>query len=261
MNRLWAHFWAASFAAGLGGVMLPACAHDDSTLYIQEVVAPPLPTNLNQGCLYQAPSLTTTFLPSGILDVGLASSYGPFVIVGNQLLTRADPTVGRTETNRVQLRGAVVRVTDSAGNQLSTFTSLTEGNVEPSIGLTAGLGEAAVIMVDPGTRDALLPQLPHRTDRKTIVSYFKVFGNTTGGTYVESNEYQHVITVCNGCLVSFPPDAVDTNKATPNCALPFPVGTQIAGGVIALPCVQGQDQPIDCRLCQGLDACDPQKLR
>jgi hypothetical protein len=260
MNRLWAHIWAASFFTCLGGMFLPACAHDDSTLFVQQVVFPPTPTN-QLGCLYQAPNTTTPGEFSGALDVGLASSYSPIVIIGNQLVPRGDATQARTETNRVQLRGAVVRVTNSQGDQISTFTSLTEGVVDPSTGQTPGITQAALTIVDPATANALRATLTNRAARQTILTFFKVFGQTLGGTYVESGEFQHVINVCNGCLLTFPSDAVDQKFVTPtdptNCEAGFPVGTQLSGATIALPCVTGQDQPIDCRLCHDNPICDP----
>ncbi len=263
MNRLWAHIWAASFSTCLGGIFLPACAHDDATLYIAQVVFPPSPTN-QLGCLYQTPNTTTPGEFSGAFDVGLSSAYSPVVLVGNQLVSRGDVAQVRVETNRVQLRGAVVRVTDSQGNQISTFTSLTEGVVDPSTGTTPGVTQAALTVVDPATADILRKQLPNRSARKTILTFFKVFGQTLGGTYVESGEYQHVVNVCSGCLVVFPSEAIDPAQKTPdkpvNCELGFPVGTQISATTIALPCVMGQDQPIDCRLCHGIPACDPRNL-
>ena len=260
MNRLWAHIWAASFSTCIGGIFLPACAHDDSTLYIQQVVFPPTPTN-QLGCIYLSPNTTTPGEFSGEFDVQLASSYSPVVIVGNQLVTRGDSTQARTETNRVQLRGAVVRVTDSQGNQISTFTSLTEGTVDPSQGNTPGIAQAAITIIDPATAGALRSILTNRSARKTVLTYFKVFGQTLGGTYVESGEFQHVVNVCAGCLVTFPSDAINTTIATKdqpvNCELGFPTGTQINGTSVALPCEMGQDQPIDCRICHGIPACDP----
>jgi hypothetical protein len=260
MNRFWAHIWAASFSTCVGGIFLPACAHDDSTLYVQQVVFPPTPSN-QLGCIYLSPNTTTPGEFSGEFDVALASSYSPVVIVGNQLVARGDGTQARTETNRVQLRGAVVRVTDSQGSQISTFTSLTEGTVDPSQGQSPGIAQAAVTIVDPATAATLRAGLTNRSARKTILAYFKVFGQTLGGTYVESGEFQHVVNVCAGCLVTFPSEAVNQALVTPtqptNCELGFPAGTQLNGTTIALPCVIGQDQPIDCRLCHGIAACDP----
>jgi hypothetical protein len=263
MKRVWRHFRAASVTAGVGGLLLASCAHDDSSMYVIQIVVPPTPT-ANQGCLYGATSGATPGLFNGELDVGLASTYSPVALIGNQLNARSDSLNVRTETARISIRGAIVRVTDSLGNQLSTFTSLSEGTVDPENGTTPGVGLAAVTLVDPATSNALKQQLANRAARKTIVSYFKVYGNTLGGTYVESAEYQHVIEVCNGCLVTFPSDADNPapNLPQPNCLAGLASGAAgAASSTIALPCVTGQDQLVDCRFCQGLDACDPQKLR
>ncbi len=260
MKRLWAHIWAASFSTCLGGLFLPACAHDDSTLFIQQVVFPPTPTN-QLGCIYQSPNTTTPGEFSGAFDVALASAYSPVVIVSSQLVPRGDGTQARAETARVQLRGAVVRVTDSQGFQISTFTSLTEGVLDPATGSSPGIAQAAITIIDPATAGELRKGLPNRSARKTVITFFKVFGQTLGGTYVESGEYQHIVNVCSGCLVNFPSDAVDqklvTKDAPINCELGFPTGATINGATIALPCVAGQDQPIDCRLCHGIPVCDP----
>jgi hypothetical protein len=266
MERVWRHFRAASVTAGVGGLVLASCAHDDSSFFVAQIVVPPVPV-ANQGCLYTASNGTVPGLFSGSFDVGLSSTYSPVALLGNQLNARSDQLNVRTETARINVRGAVVRVTDSQGNQISTFTSLSEGTVDPETGTTPGFGLAAVTLVDPATSKGLKDALPTRDGRRTIVSYFKVFGNTLGGTYVETAEYQHVISVCNGCLVAFPADAElqDTTSAKyphPNCLAGLPAGsTGGGGGTLALPCVLGQDQPTDCRLCQGLEACDPAKLR
>jgi hypothetical protein len=265
MKRIWRHFRAASVMAGVGGLLLASCAHDDSSFYVVQVVVPPVPV-VNQGCLYTASNGTVPGLFSGEFDIGLSQSYSPVVLLGNQLNTRSDQLNVRTETARINVRGAVVRVTDSQGNQMSTFTSLSEGTVDPESGTTPGFGLAAITLVDPTTVNQLKTDgiFATRGGRRTIVSYFKVFGNTLGGTYVESAEFQHVISVCNGCLIVFPSDAELQDTASvkyphPNCLAGLPAGTA-AGGTIALPCVQGQDQLVDCRLCQDKQACDPSKL-
>ena len=264
MKRFWGYLWAAGLVAGIGGVVLPACAHNDSTLFIRQVQFPPT-ASPGQGCLYSAAAEASPALFSGHFDVGLSSSYSPVVLVANQLTARGDPLNVRTETARVQLRGAIVRVTDSVGNELSSFTSLTDGFIDPSQGATPSYGQAAVTIIDPETsklfRDPKRPDgspspyfLGNRGATRTVLTYFKVFGQTIGGTYVESGETQFVITVCNGCLVSFPADA-STSVTKYNCDAPVPV--QLTGGTVLVPCAQGQESAVDCRLCKGLPACNP----
>jgi hypothetical protein len=253
MKRFWRQFRAASVVAGVGGLLLSSCAHDDSSFYVVQVMSPPRP-DPTTGCAYTAAAGQPGEF-NGQLDVALSATYTPVVLLGNQLNARGDQLNVRTETARIAVRGAVVRVTDSQGNQISTFTSLSEGTVDPETGNTPGLGLAAVTIVDPTTSASLKGALPGPGARKTIVSYFKVFGNTLGGTYIESAEYQHVIQVCNRCLVLFPADANDpAAKQQPNCLATLATG---AGQTqtLAVPCVRGQDQYVDCRLCQ--DLCTP----
>ena len=80
-----------------------------------------------------------------------------------------------------------------------------------------------------------------------------MFGQTLGGDTLETNlPFEYPIDVCFGCLVSFPPDSVDTSKPQPNCLAPLPG----ASGDYA-PCITGQDQPIDCRMCSSVGVCTP----
>jgi hypothetical protein len=224
---------------GIGAVILPACAHDDSTLYIRMVIAPPTGTQAFQACVY-TPQPDGTFLPSGIWDVGLAEDYSPAVLVGNQMISRMDPLRPTTETNRIELQGATVRLTDAAGTQIATFTSLTSGTVDPASGTQPGYTATFATIGDPATADSLRNSLPDRYTPKTLVAYFKLYGVTLGGTSVESNEFQYPIKACKGCLVAFSTNAL----GQVDCATPPTTGA-------AVSCVPGQDQPTSCYYCNG----------
>ncbi len=259
MKRFLGHLSVAGLVVGTGAVLLPACAHDDSSIFVRQVLAPPAfsPT---LGCVYPTPSNTSTSLFTGHFDVGLSSAYSPVVLIANQLTARGDSLTVRTETARVELRGVIVRITDAVGADLApgigTFTSLTDGFLEPAQGSAPGLGQAAVTLIDPPTSKLLRETLKTRSATKTVVVYFKVFGQTLGGTYVESGETQFVVETCNGCLVSFPSDSVVvTPSNTVNCNAPVPVGSAAMG--VLTPCNQGHETPTDCRLCKGLPACNP----
>jgi len=78
---------------------------------------------------------------------------------------------------------------------------------------------------------------------------YMLFGQTLGGQSVESNESQFPVNVCNGCLVYFPPAADDPARPGVDCAA--------AGEDVPVPCVFGQDEAIDCRLCNELPICNP----
>jgi hypothetical protein len=73
----------------------------------------------------------------------------------------------------------------------------------------------------------------------------RVFGETLGGQEIESSELLFPIAVCNGCLISFPTTAIDPTSNACNRGIPPE----------EKPCKPGQDEPVDCRLCQQLPLC------
>jgi hypothetical protein len=259
MNRFWRNVRIAA-ALGIAGVAsLPACAHDDSTIYVHGVLAPPATGAMNgQACPAFTPAPDQPFLAIGTVDVGLTNVYEAPVLIGNQLLATGNQIQVRAETNRVQIEGAVVRVTDPAGNEISSFTSLTSGLIDPAAGTSPSFLATFVTLLDPSTairiRDGKEPVVAHdpltmRSQSKTVIVYFKMFGKTLGGEDVETAEYQWPLRVCRGCLVSFTPDATGAI----NClAMPqTPV----------IPCILGQDQPLSCFFCFGAgNACDPKTM-
>ncbi|MEO6420576.1 MAG: hypothetical protein ABIP39_14275, partial [Polyangiaceae bacterium] len=172
-----------------------------------------------------------------------------------QLIAQGNHDLLRTETANVTLQGAIVRVTDASGTEIKSFTSLSSGFVAPGNGTTASFGSIAVTLIDPATSDLLRSTLPAHGS-KLLVAYFKIFGQTLGGTSVETDEFQFPINVCNGCLVVFPAGSQDEAlfavEKKPNCK-----SATAATTMMATPCVIGQDVPIDCRTCQGLAVCDP----
>lgn len=248
MKRIWGHGIAALVIAGLAA---SACADNDGSLYVVGVIQPPIAAN--GVCTYTISS-NGPFLSAGILDVAFANSYSPTVLLGNQLVAVGNAQQSRVETNRIQLQGSVVRITDAAGSELRSYTVAAAGILDPASGTTPGYGSSSTILVDPDTASTLRTQLgaaPGTT--RTLLTYTKFFGQTLGGTHIESGEYQYPITVCFGCLVSFPAGSADTSKPQPNCL--GAVGG--SSGSVSTPCISGQDQPIDCRLCQNNVACIP----
>lgn len=252
MNRLWRHVTSLAIVSGMGAA--PGCAHDDQTLVLRAVLAPP------DDCIY-TPDSTRPFLPTGIVDLGLRSEYSPTVLMMNQMVTRGDPAQARAESNRIVIEGAEVRVTFPGGATVSEFTSLTSGFVEPSSGTTPGFGVTGITIIDPPTAQKLREQLPNRSARRTVVAYVKVFGHSLGGRAIESNEFQFPVTSCFGCLVSFPAEANDTSvprDQQPNCNAAS-TGSGGAGGNTKI-CAIGQDQAVDCRECRNYQVCDPRGI-
>ena len=238
MKRLWNRVLASTCVAGL--LAVASCAHDDSSLVVRQVMAPQGGSTGGGGCTYKSDP-AQPFMTSGIVDVAFLASYRPVVLVGSQLVAQHRSDSFKTETARVSLQGATVTVSDTQGKEIANFSTLAAGFVDPASGSAPGYGLTAVTLLDPKTVDALRTQIPAGGTKK-LVARFKVFGQTLGGQSVETNEAQFPIDVCLGCLVFRPADA--TCDATADL------------GSVAAPCVVGQDQAIDCRLCRGNPLCN-----
>lgn len=236
-------------------LMALACAHNDASIVVHGVLAPPQPQN--GACTYTSDP-TQAQESSGYLDVALLASYTPEVLVGNQLIARNDNVNLKAETARVTLQGAVVHVDDTNGNEINSFTSLSSGFIDPGAGGVPSYGPIALTLIDPKTSAALLGSLP-KQGSKQVVAHFTVFGQTAGGDDIESDEFQFPINVCNACLVTFSTDSIDpveqaANNGAPNCDAA--IGSSASANTVT-PCVIGQDQRVDCRLCHPNPACEP----
>lgn len=233
------------FVCGVGGVVGSACADNNSTIFIRQVQGP----TAGQ-CTYTAdPSALA--LGVGVLDVMLASQYRAALLVGNQMVQRGQPDMAKAETSRVSLTEAEVRVEDSAGNEIKSFTVPGNGFVDPGSGTTPGWGVFMTILIDPATSkvigDTYFKDKSQRSSGVLrTVAVVKVFGQTLGGTDVESGEFRFPIEVCYGCLVSFPPERTDpTYLPTPNCQ-------KCTDSTATEPCLFGQDAWVDCCACKGI---------
>jgi hypothetical protein len=245
MNRLCARALTTTALAALAGFVFPACAHDDASLFIRHVMAPPTTQAAGGGCIYQSDP-AQPYINQGKVDAAIASSYSPVVLVANQLTSRGSTEDVRAETSRVTIQGAIVRVVDPVdGSVQMDNTVLAAATLDPGTGTTPSYAAIGITMMnsvalahfDPGTKGA-----PSRL----AVAYVKVFGQTLGGQSLESNEFQFPISVCHGCLVVIPADAFLNSW----CSQSHP-----ASSTVVSPCQIGQDQAIDCSLCQPNPAC------
>jgi len=241
MKRVWGHVLSGvTLSAGIAVAsgLVPACVHDDSTIFVSDVLAPQYVT-AGMACSFTADP-TQPSLGSGTLDASLRAEYSAMFLVGNQLVPRGDPNQPHTETSYVTLQGAVVRIVDSNGNQLNTFTNRAAGTIPPSSGTTPGYLAVGATIIDSVTSSNL--GLNGAVDR--VVSYVRFFGQTLGGESVETNEFGFPVNVCRGCLVSFPRAEMDPNLPEPNCGL---AGAASSGSSsTSVPCVIGQDLSVDC---------------
>lgn len=249
MKRFWGRAFVTTACAAFAGSMIPACAHDDASIFIRGVQAPPISGGATGTCVYQADP-TQPFLSQGLVDAALAQGYTPTVLVGNQLVTRGSTDDVRAETSRVVIQGAFVKVVDPAdGSVVMDNTVLSAAAIDPAAGNTPSWTSLGVTLMnqnalghfDPGAVGA---------PSKLAISYVKVYGQTLGGVSVETNEFQFPIYVCHGCLVSIPGGAATTHYCS--------AGTTTASANTKIPCQLGWDQPADCTLCYPRPVCDPQ---
>jgi hypothetical protein len=256
MKRVLGHC-LAGLSLICGGIALTsACAHNDASLFVQDVLYP-TPVAAGQSCVYTADP-NQTYLPRGTLDVAFGHlQYDAFFLIGNQLVSQANSQDLKTETSTINIEGAIVRVTDAPGNQLDSFTSLTSGTVYPSTGTVPGYASISATVASQKAVNAILSQKAAdlaQGGTTAIVSYVKFFGHTLGGTYIESNSFEYPIDVCQDCLISFAQsEATQCNGIVvkgPNCLSQSSTATSLP-----VPCVLGQDTVIDCSQCQEFTAC------
>jgi hypothetical protein len=240
MTRVWGRLVTLLAAMSTAGVVAPACADNDKSIFVRAALAPS--TNRQNGvCQYTADPQQPALL-EGTLDLGVRDSYTAILLIGNQLIQRGDPLAVRVESSRIHLNGAVVRVTNPDGSEIHEFTSMATGFADPENNNQPGYGIVAVTAIDTETKNRLQGAVAGGTT-KLVVAVIRVFGTTLGGEDIESGDFNLPIRVCNGCLVSFSGD----------CATPL----LDTGSATGLPCSVGQDEATPCQLCYGRPACTP----
>ncbi len=215
----------AASSLALASAALTGCADNDSGLYVRGVLA------------LTPPDCTITADPSalhllgGVMDVRVRQGlgYSAALLVGNQLVRRGDRDQLRTETSRVSLEGAEVTLLTETGSSIAEFTVPGTGFVDPGSSDEPGYGSMAVMLIPPGVGTA----------GTRIIVEVRVFGTTLGGDEIESATLTFPVTVCDGCLLSRPVEAIDplTMECTAGAGEDPPDP----------PCRIGQDDPVDCR--------------
>jgi hypothetical protein len=233
--------FAAGFIAAAAVLSTSGCAENRSSLFVRAVmmVTPP-------ECIVKADP-SATILLGGYMDLALTDTYRAALLVGNQLVRRGSRDQLRTETARVTLRGAEVRVRTARGALLREFTVDGTGFVDPGTSEEPGYGVMYAPLIPPGTAGL-------RPDTTVVVSV-RVYGETLGGTEIESGDLSFPVSLCEGCLVSFPPQADDPAQSGYQCIDQFSASSATGGGAQlsedAVPCWIGQDSYVDCRACVG----------
>jgi len=230
-------------AIAVGVVASAASCADgpDQPLLNIGMLAPPKPSG--EVCAFTA-DLKGPFLSVGTLDLAFTRQYNAILLLGNTLIPPRSASRDPVEPE-FNVEGAIVQVTDADGNLLDDYTVLGVGFLQDASGGQPGIGTFETTLVSQAAAD----KLGTFSGTKRLTSFVKVFGHSSGGTFAESGEVPFAIDACVGCLVVFPPDADDPASATqPNCDL------SSSSDAITPPCILGQDQPIDCRLCASTNA-------
>lgn len=235
-------------------VFAPGCATNDSSMFVVGVL------DLNQSTCLAKPDLTAAMLAGGVLDTAFQQDYTASLLVGNQLTQRGSREQLRTETSRVTLRGAEVTLTTLAGKDITItqngksttahFSTVGTGFVDAAAGDAPSYGTMSVVVLPPGI--VASGELPGQ-----VLAKIRVFGDTLGGKAVTSSELDFPITLCDGCLVTYPAQG-DPTSSTYMCPTPSAADMSSAA---AGPCILGQDVPFSCTRCLATsDACkDPKK--
>ena len=176
-----------------------------------------------------------------------SNDYTAALVVGNQITERGSREQLRTETSRISLKGAEVRLETLKGELLvSPFSSTATGFIDAASGTDPAISVMYASLIPP----SVSPSLP----AGTIVAKVRVFGDTLGGQDVESSELLFPIEVCDGCLVSYPASARDlTADGTEYvCKTATTAEDAAASEESQLPCELGIDLPAPCTVCSGV---------
>lgn len=256
MNSWFRRALGAGMLFGVAMVSISACADNEASIFIRQVVVPS-----SSDCSYAADP-GGTFFSHGVMDLAFSREYWAGLLIGNQLVKRGSSEVLRVETSRFRAEGAEVQIETTDGAVVQSFTVPVAGFADPSSGTDPGWGVVTAVLIDAGTGNALAANPAFepgvRSDLVSrVIAVVKVFGRTLGGQEIESGEFRFPISICYGCLVSFPPEATD-----PSATLPQPncLASTATGGSVEIPCNLGQDFPVDCRLCRSMGGgslCDP----
>lgn len=166
----------------LAGLFGGGCADDRATIYIDHVAG----FEPGGECIGQiATDSTVLFNSRGTYDPQTGVGYFAPLVIGNQLAPLGDNDTLKSETSRVQLEGAEVHFDPP---ELPAFTANFAATVQPDSSTNPGLAQVTVMLIPPNSG------LPDGSYQVTI----RAFGETLGGTKVETGDFVYPIDVVSG---------------------------------------------------------------
>lgn len=237
----------------LGGVLLClACVEDTPALFIVHNSA------LDESCEPIIRGNPLEFQGAGVMDLTVATTYAMFPKVENLMSPSGSVTLGggsttggtnQYEGNRVTLSSATVSFKAPGGFDVAMPRNLRiplSGTLEPNDDVVTSL---QIVNDALGQQLRASTQLSDRGSSVPLEVEIRFHGVTTAGSEVESNNFTYPMTICRGCLLTFPLAANDPLDTQPNCRADFTSDTSSVSD-FALTCFPGQDSPLDCRVCR-----------
>lgn len=214
-------------------VLTTGCSDTYSTLFIRQVQQP----DPDDDCNVSNDSSAAVKL-SGTLDRAVEDGYMAHVLVGNQMIPRANNNLLRPETGRIQLYEMEIEVFDFTGASVAFFAAPISGFADIATSTLPGYGLVQTSILPP----AVAAAIDTSAGAASVVARMRVFGTTLGGLEVDSAPWDFPMTICGA-----PGDAVSCVQPT----TPDDCTTQGAKACLPLDSNLGG---VDCRLLQQLQS-------
>jgi hypothetical protein len=196
-------------------VLLAGCVdHDASSFFVSGHVKPDDECFLEPG---------NPLVSRGVFNVEAAFGYFVFPLYNNQLRNRGSDAPLRADPNGILITSAEVELRGAAGLPIAfgappnPFTVPTSNYVPSTENAnTPAQAVGNILVIPPAYADVLFQQLggdeASPDAASVVIASIRVFGETTGGVDVESDEWLWPIDICLGsCLfLCVPADAAPT---------------------------------------------------
>ena len=276
MNKSHSIYLAALISA-IAITSAAGCAVEESSMLVvgNELVA---------GSCELSPSLDGPFLTRGTLDLAIRNQYIMFPTIQNQLgtsdMVKITPAGGAgggggagmgsglddvlIEGNTIILEQAEVNFDLPNGVMIAGLPSSidipTSGTVFPQ-----GLVSTGLEIISPDIGRILEGQVNTRGAIFTLLVKIKFTGVTASGSEVISTELTYPLDICFGCLIGYTPGTLFTDDDNSLTCDPLAGEASAEIDNAEPPCLIGQDQVVDCRLCRVVQrsqedadmVCDP----
>jgi hypothetical protein len=223
---------AAGLLALCAAIASSSCVDNESSLFIYGVM------EINSTQCLAKPDASAVFIPEGTLDTAFADGYQAAILVGSHLTQRGSRDKLRTETSRLSITGAHMTLYGTNGS-VTEFDTPATGLVNPSSGTDPGLAAVFARLI----RDKDIPNLGGEGQ---MIARIKILGTTLGGQDIESGVFDFPITVCEGCLVTYPVEALDPEND-------YKCDAATDSGPDTTVCFFGQDVYFPCTYCSAFN--------